>query len=118
MTASAETKLRVAGVGHVYAGIDGVPLPVLCDISFDVARGEFITLIGGSGSGKTTLLRIIDHLIAPTSGTIFVDGQPVRRPGGKISFVFQTDSLLPWRTVIDNVAYGLRPSRRWEERRA
>ena len=105
MTAAA--KLQVAGVGHVYAGADGAPLPVLRDISFDVARGEFVTIIGGSGSGKTTLLRIVDHLIIPTSGSILVDGQPVRGPGGKISFVFQTDCLLPWRTVIDNVAYGL-----------
>jgi NitT/TauT family transport system ATP-binding protein len=107
MTMNVETKLRVNSVGHVYAGVDGAALQVLRDISFDIARGEFVTLIGGSGSGKTTLLRIVDHLITPSSGTILIDGQPVQRPGGKISFVFQTDCLLPWRTVIDNVAYGL-----------
>jgi NitT/TauT family transport system ATP-binding protein len=107
MATSVETKLRISGIGHVFPGADGIGLPVLHDISFDVARGEFITLVGGSGSGKTTLLRIIDHLIVPTSGAVLVDGQPVRSPGGKISFVFQSDCLLPWRTVIDNVAYGL-----------
>ena len=100
-------KLRLSGIGHVYRGIEGAPLVVLRDITLDVRRGEFLTIVGGSGSGKTTLLRIIDHLITPTSGSVLVDGEAVKRPGGKISFVFQTDSLLPWRTVIDNVAYGL-----------
>ncbi len=102
-----ETKLRIDNVSHVYTGVDGESLQVLRDINFEIARGEFVTLVGGSGSGKTTLLRIVDHLIAPSSGVVLVDGQPVQRPGGKISFVFQTDCLLPWRTVIDNVAYGL-----------
>ena len=100
-------KVRLSGINHVYDGVDQQPLLVLRDISFDVERGEFITIVGGSGSGKTTLLRIIDQLIAPTSGSVMVDGEVVKSPGGKISFVFQTDSLLPWRTVIDNVAYGL-----------
>ena len=106
-TTSQPPKVRVSGINHAYEGVDGKPLVVLRDISFDAARGEFIAIVGGSGSGKTTLLRIVDHLIAPTSGSVLVDGEAVRSPGGKISFVFQTDSLLPWRTVVDNVAYGL-----------
>ena len=108
MSAQAQSaKLRLSGVGHVYRGVGDAPLTVLRDISFDVRPGEFVSIVGGSGSGKTTLLRIVDHLIVPSEGSVLVDGDRVERPGGKISFVFQTDSLLPWRTVLDNVAYGL-----------
>ena len=102
-----QAKLRLSNVGHAYKGVGAEPLTVLRDITFDVQPGEFVTIVGGSGSGKTTLLRIIDHLIAPTSGAVLIDGEKIERPGGKLSFVFQTDSLLPWRNVIDNVAYGL-----------
>jgi len=100
-------KLRLADIGHVYQGTHGEPLEALRDISLDVASGEFVAIVGGSGSGKTTLLRIIDHLIAPTSGSVLVDGERVERPGGRISFVFQQDCLLPWRTVLANASYGL-----------
>jgi NitT/TauT family transport system ATP-binding protein len=85
----------------------GGTLSVLENISFRVKAGEFIAIIGASGSGKTTLLRIIAHLIRPTAGAISIDGKPTERPGGKVSFVFQRDSLWPWRTVIANATYGL-----------
>jgi NitT/TauT family transport system ATP-binding protein len=100
-------KLRLAAIGHIYQGAQGEPLEALRDISLDVGSGEFVAIIGGSGSGKTTLLRIIDHLVVPTSGSVLVDGEPVERPGGRISFVFQQDCLLPWRTVLANASYGL-----------
>jgi len=106
-TAPRPTKLRIAGINHFYPGNEGQVLEVLRDISLDIGAGEFLSVVGGSGSGKTTLLRIIDHLIVPTSGAVFIDGSRVDRPGGKISFVFQQDSLLPWRSIISNAAYGL-----------
>jgi NitT/TauT family transport system ATP-binding protein len=101
-------KLTIRNVRHFYPAPGGtVDLCVLDDVSFDVAAGEFISIIGASGSGKTTLLRIIDRLVAPRHGTVLIDGAQVERPGGKISFVFQRDSLWPWRTVMENSIYGL-----------
>lgn len=60
-----------------------------------------------SSRGKSTLLRIIDGLLEPTDGQIYVDGGAVNRPGRDRAMVFQQDALLPWKTVIENVAYGL-----------
>jgi NitT/TauT family transport system ATP-binding protein len=100
-------KLRLADISHAYEGTEGEPLEALRNISLAVSAGEFVAIVGGSGSGKTTLLRIIDRLVMPSSGAIFVDGERVERPGGRISFVFQQDCLLPWRTVLANARYGL-----------
>jgi NitT/TauT family transport system ATP-binding protein len=99
--------LTIENVSHLYAAPDGSTLRVLENISFKVKAGEFIAIIGASGSGKTTLLRIIAHLIEPTAGTVSLDGRPVEQPGGQVSFVFQRDSLWPWRTVMANSSYGL-----------
>jgi ABC-type nitrate/sulfonate/bicarbonate transport system ATPase subunit len=82
-------------------------LHVLGDVSFDVRRGEVVSLIGESGCGKTTLLKIIQGLIRLDGGTILVDGVPVTRPGRDRGFVFQHASLLPWRTALHNVELGL-----------
>lgn len=79
------------------------------NLSFDVAPGEFVSVIGPSGSGKTTLLKIIGDLIKPTSGEITIDGMSKEkaRQEKMFSFVFQKPVLLPWRTVIDNVRLPL-----------
>jgi NitT/TauT family transport system ATP-binding protein len=104
----APAKLTIRNVRHFYPAPGGSEeLCVLDDVSFDVAAGEFISIIGASGSGKTTLLRIVDRLVAPRQGTVLIDGAEVERPGGKIAFVFQHDSLWPWRTVMENAIYGL-----------
>ena len=84
---------------------------VLRDISLDVARGEFVTLLGASGCGKTTTLRIISGLETPDEGTVLLDGKdvtvlpPERRP---VNTVFQSYALFPHMNVEKNVAYGLR----------
>lgn len=79
----------------------------LHDVSFDVEDGEFVCLLGPSGCGKTTLLRIIAGLETQTSGEITLNGVPITGPDPKRGMVFQQYSLFPWRTVIDNVTFGL-----------
>jgi NitT/TauT family transport system ATP-binding protein len=81
------------------AALDGVDLTVM--------DGEFVSIVGPSGCGKTTLLSVVDGLIAASAGRILVDGQAVTRPGPDRAMVFQEASLLPWRTVLGNVCYGL-----------
>jgi NitT/TauT family transport system ATP-binding protein len=85
----------------------GVVTEVCRDISFDVRPGEFLSIVGPSGCGKTTLLRIVGGLISPTGGSVSIDGTPIDGPGGDRGFVFQQDSLYPWRTLTDNVQFGL-----------
>lgn len=86
---------------------DAADQPVLDAIDLEVRAGEFIAIVGASGSGKTTLLRAIDGLVKPSSGAVYVRGTEVDRPGPDRAFVFQQDNLLPWRTIRDNVAFGL-----------
>ncbi len=81
--------------------------PVVERFRLDVKRGEFVTLIGPSGCGKTTVLRMVAGLLQPTSGRIFVDGKPSVGPSRDKAVVFQHFNLLPWRTALANVAYGL-----------
>jgi NitT/TauT family transport system ATP-binding protein len=82
-------------------------LEVLRDISVTINDGEFVALVGPSGCGKTTFLRIVSGLEAAEGGTISVDDAIVSGPGRDRGFVFQSDSLLPWRTVLDNTIVGL-----------
>src|ERR671931_174261 len=78
------------------------------DLDLAVAEGEFVCVVGPSGCGKTTLLRCIDGLIPLSGGRILIDGEPVRAPRPSVAMVFQHFGLLPWKTVRENVAYGLR----------
>jgi NitT/TauT family transport system ATP-binding protein len=80
---------------------------VLDDFNLSVREQEFVSLIGPSGCGKTTALRIVAGLLDPTSGTVIVDGKPSIGPSRDKAIVFQHFNLFPWRTAIDNVAYGL-----------
>lgn len=83
------------------------PLHALQDISFEVQRGEFVCTVGPSGGGKSTLLRLIAGLLHPTAGQILLDGQPLTKPSPRIGIVFQNINLMPWRTVLDNIALPL-----------
>lgn len=86
---------------------DNRVIKVFDGISLDVHPSEFVCLVGPSGCGKTTLLRILNGLIPHDSGEIFLDGSTVIKPGIDKGFVFQDSSLLPWRTVTDNIILGL-----------
>jgi NitT/TauT family transport system ATP-binding protein len=82
-------------------------LHALHEISFNVGHGEFVSIVGPSGCGKSTLLKIIAGLDSPTSGEVRFRGGPIHGPHQKISMVFQAFGLFPWRTVLENVEYGL-----------
>jgi len=82
-------------------------LSALDRVNLTVREGEFLSIVGPSGCGKTTFLSVVDGLIAASAGRILVDGQEVTKPGPDRAVVFQDASLLPWRTVLGNVVYGL-----------
>jgi NitT/TauT family transport system ATP-binding protein len=82
-------------------------LLALDGVGLQVRDGEFVSIVGPSGCGKTTFLQVVDGLIPATRGQILVDGVAVTKPGPDRAVVFQDASLLPWRTVMKNVLYGL-----------
>lgn len=94
-------KLEIDGLVHTFGGQN--PVHVLDDLSLNVAEGEFVTLLGPSGSGKSTIFNLIGGLFEPDQGSIFIEGQQVNGERGHISYLPQQDSLLPWRTIEDNV---------------
>ena len=80
---------------------------ILNSVSLTISKGEFVSIIGPSGCGKSTVLKLIAGLAVPTSGTISVDGMTPRNARELIAFIFQDATLLPWRTVAQNVGLGL-----------
>jgi NitT/TauT family transport system ATP-binding protein len=94
-------KLQVRHLGKSFGALE-----VLHDIDLAVERGEFIGLVGPSGCGKTTFLRIVAGLEPASAGEVRIDDREVRGPGGERGFVFQSDNLLPWRTVFANAIIG------------
>lgn len=95
-------------------------LLVLDDISFTVAEGEFLSIVGPTGCGKTTFLNALSKLLPATKGNILIDGEEANPKKHNISFVFQEPTCMPWRTVKENVAYGMEvkkfPQEKVEER--
>jgi len=99
----ANGRIRVAGLAKSYG-----TLQVFRDIDFSVGDREIVAIVGPSGCGKTTLLRCVDGLLPVDAGEVLVDGAPVTEPVANMAMVFQHFGLFPWKTVYDNVAYGLR----------
>ena len=100
--ASDEIAVSARNISKNYGDVEA-----LKDLTLDFPRGQLTSLLGPSGCGKTTLLKIIAGLLEPTSGEIEVNGKPVTGPGPNRAFVFQDFALLPWATVMRNVAFGL-----------
>jgi NitT/TauT family transport system ATP-binding protein len=101
-------RIDVRGLSKSFQ-LGGATIEAVRDVSFGVRRSEFVALLGPSGCGKSTILNMIATLVKPTSGEIVIDGKPV--VAGKatpdVGYVFQRDTLFPWRTVADNIGYGL-----------
>ena len=95
--------VQVRGIHKVY----DTGTEALRGVDLDVPSGMLTSLLGPSGCGKTTLLKIIAGLLEPTDGEVFVNGKKVTGPGPERAFVFQDFALLPWATVLRNVAFGL-----------
>jgi NitT/TauT family transport system ATP-binding protein len=101
-------KLEAQGVSLEYGQPGGGSrLLALSGINLTIEENEFVSIVGPSGCGKTTFLAVVDGLIPATGGQILVNGRVVSRPGPDRAVVFQDSSLLPWRTVMKNVIYGL-----------
>jgi NitT/TauT family transport system ATP-binding protein len=101
-----EPVLEARGLGQVYRSGQG-DLPALENVSLQVRQGEFVAIVGPSGCGKSTLLRILGGLLVPTTGTVYLDGQPLTSPQRQVAYVFQNVNLLPWRSVLRNVLLPL-----------
>ncbi len=85
----------------------GTAGPVLAGVDLDVPKSQFVALIGASGCGKTTLLNVIAGLVPKTGGTVAIRGRPPAAGRSDICYILARDALLPWRTVLGNVAYGM-----------
>ncbi|GHV91941.1 ABC transporter ATP-binding protein [Spirochaetia bacterium] len=100
--------IRIKDVYKSFPQEEGPDIVVLNNISLDFESGEFVSLIGPSGCGKSTLLRIIAGLAQPDSGELDLDGDKIREPGYERGLVFQDPTLFPWKTIYENIAFGLR----------
>ena len=101
--AKGEARIRVKGLAKHYGNLE-----VFSGIEFDVGEREIVAVVGPSGCGKTTLLRCIDGLLPHDAGEIWVGRERVEKPIAGVAMVFQHFGLFPWKTVSENVAYGLR----------
>jgi len=101
-----EAGLHVNGLVKDYF-VRRQPRRALDGVDLHVDPGEFVAIVGASGCGKSTLLRVVAGLEEPTSGAVDIDGDPIIGPGPDRGMVFQSYTLFPWRTVAENVAFGL-----------
>ena len=100
-------RLSVANLEVCFPDPSGDSLPVLGPISFEVAEDQFVCVLGPSGCGKSTLIRVLAGLQAPSTGVAHCDGKPIHSPMSGAAIMFQDANLMPWRTVLDNIALPL-----------
>ncbi len=99
-------KVRFEGLSVTFAG-EGREVEVIRGIDLTVGSGELVCILGPSGCGKSTLLNVVGGFLAPTSGRVLIDGDPVRRPDPRRIFVFQERGVFPWLTAAENIGFGL-----------
>ncbi|MCR9074249.1 MAG: ABC transporter ATP-binding protein [Alphaproteobacteria bacterium] len=100
--------IQITNASKTYAARDGSTVHALSGIDLEIADAEFVSLVGPSGCGKSTLLRLVAGLAPASGGLIDVDGETVDQPRRDIGIVFQSPTLLPWETVLDNVLFPLK----------
>jgi nitrate/nitrite transport system ATP-binding protein len=106
--------ISIEGIAKRYPAPGGGMTTVFEDLWLGTRRGEFVCVIGHSGCGKTTILNILAGLDVPSAGAVIVDGQAIEGPSLDRAVIFQSHALLPWRTVMGNVAYAVSSKwRRW-----
>src|SRR6476660_2188452 len=105
--------ISIEGIARRFPAPGGGTTIVFEDLWLSMARGEFVCMIGHSGCGKTTVLNILAGLDVPSSGTVIVDGGAIEGPSLDRAVIFQSHALLPWRTVLGNVAYAV--SSKWRD---
>src|SRR5262249_61914411 len=97
--------ISIEGIAKRYPGAGGAATTVFENLWLSMARGEFVCVIGHSGCGKTTVLNILAGLDEPSEGAVIVDGQAIQGTSLDRAVIFQSHALLPWRTVLGNVAF-------------
>ena len=98
--------LRAENVSEKYQAENG-EINAFESVSFGVEKGEFLSIVGPSGCGKSTLLSVIAGLVKPTGGRVLVEGEVVTGTSPHVGYMLQRDNLLEWRTILDNVLFGL-----------
>lgn len=107
---SANLGVAVQDLSITYRTAAG-PRPAISDLSLTVAPGTFVSILGPSGCGKSTLIKAVAGLLSPSCGGITVGGREVSGPAPEVGIVFQKPTLLPWKSVIDNILIGARAQR-------
>lgn len=100
--------VKIEGINKSFLDEKKQPIKVLEDINIDIDKGSFVSIVGPSGCGKSTLLYLIAGLEQTDTGSIYVNGKKVTKPGPDRVVVFQEDGLFPWLTVLENIMYGLK----------
>jgi NitT/TauT family transport system ATP-binding protein len=104
--------IQIEALDKLYRSRFGAPTEALRQINFDVADGEFVTIVGPSGCGKSTLLKILTGTLGKTAGRIAMRGREIDGPSRELGIVFQAPVLLPWRTILENVMLPIEIHRR------
>jgi NitT/TauT family transport system ATP-binding protein len=99
--------IAISGFKLDYETANGL-FPAVSDVAITVEPGEFVSIVGPSGCGKSTLLNALAGFLKPTEGVVLIDGEPITGPGADRGMVFQQYSLFPWKTVRENVEFGLK----------
>ncbi|WP_100065378.1 ABC transporter ATP-binding protein [Miniphocaeibacter massiliensis] len=99
--------IHINDVNKIFSDINSNELSALKDINLEIKAGEFVSIVGSSGSGKSTLLRLVAGLDTPTSGSISIGKDKVNGSNSKVGMMFQEPTLLPWKSVIKNISFGV-----------
>jgi NitT/TauT family transport system ATP-binding protein len=106
MPQSHNARVELLGVGKRFLTPSGDVFTAVRDVTFAVEPGQFCAIVGPTGCGKSTTLSLVSGLDKPSEGTVSIGGEPVTGIADSVSFMFQTDALLPWKTVLGNIALG------------